>query len=182
MLNCTKQRVKRSRLEKDMRLSIITIAFCLFAFCLFASTYEYFWTKKNISYDYLGLRPENMFIDIGLWFSLLSYFIPISLMVNVELVKFGQGKILQADKVIINSKANQSNLIEQLGEIDFVFTDKTGTLTQNKMIFKELDATNKQEALLCLSLCHSVIKSEDKLIGSSPDELAFLDYCQTLGI
>ena len=72
-----------------MRLSIITIAFCLFAFCLFASTYEYFWTKKNISYDYLGLRPENMFIDIGLWFSLLSYFIPISLMVNVELVKFG---------------------------------------------------------------------------------------------
>lgn len=40
---------------------------------------------------------------------------------------------------------------------------------------------NEKEALLCLSLCHSVIKSKSKLISSSPDELAILEYCEKKG-
>ena len=35
-----------------------------------------------------------------------------------------------------------SDLIEELGQIDFVFSDKTGTLTQNKMIFKKCTVLN----------------------------------------
>ena len=54
----------------------------------------------------MGLSEDNVFIDLGLWFSLLSYFIPISLVVNVELVKFGQAKMLESDKVMPNSKSH----------------------------------------------------------------------------
>lgn len=81
-----------------------------------------------------------------------------------------------------NSKAHQSNLIEQLGEINFVFTDKTGTLTKNKMQFRELFSHNVQECLLAMSLCHSVIKLENSFIGSSPDEIAMLDYCELMSV
>ncbi len=35
-----------------------------------------------------------------------------------------------------------SDLIEELGQIDFVFSDKTGTLTQNKMVFKKCSVLN----------------------------------------
>ncbi|CAD8051177.1 unnamed protein product [Paramecium sonneborni] len=181
MLNCSQERTKRSRLEYYMRICIISISITLALFCIMASIYEFLWTNNHLNYSYLGLSKDNVFVDLGLWFSLLSYFIPISLVVNVELVKFGQAKMLESDKVMPNSKSHQSNLIEQLGEINIVFTDKTGTLTKNCMQFRDMYTQNEKEALLCLSLCHSVVKSKNKLIGSSPDELAILDYCEQKG-
>jgi phospholipid-transporting ATPase len=42
----------------------------------------------------------------------------------------------------IAMKANSSNLNEELGQISFVFSDKTGTLTRNVMEFKKFTAGN----------------------------------------
>tara|TARA_B110000285_G_C14766339_1_gene441906 strand:- start:176 stop:385 length:210 start_codon:yes stop_codon:yes gene_type:complete len=41
------------------------------------------------------------------------------------------------------AKGNSSNLNEELGQVEYVFSDKTGTLTCNIMEFKKFSAGNK---------------------------------------
>jgi phospholipid-transporting ATPase len=43
----------------------------------------------------------------------------------------------------IKPRAQSSNLNEELGQIDFIFSDKTGTLTRNEMVFKKFATSLK---------------------------------------
>jgi P-type E1-E2 ATPase len=71
----------------------------------------------------------------GSWFLGFSSFIPIGLLVTVELVKLGQGKLLAKDELCCSrgqyAEVLTSNLNEELGQIEYIMTDKTGTLTTN---------------------------------------------------
>lgn len=71
---------------------------------------------------------------------------PISLLVTLEMVKFIQGIFISLDEKMISRKLNipdqpatvqSSNLNEELGQIEYIFSDKTGTLTCNDMEFKK---------------------------------------------
>lgn len=73
-----------------------------------------------------------------------SDFVPISLLVTLEIVKFIQATFIGWDATIYDeekdmpTKAQSSNLNEELGQVEYIFTDKTGTLTQNIMEFKKM--------------------------------------------
>ncbi|KAG6675536.1 hypothetical protein I3842_15G108300 [Carya illinoinensis] len=72
---------------------------------------------------------------------LYSYLIPISLYVSIEIVKVLQSVFINQDLHMYYEEADKpahartSNLNEELGQVDTIFSDKTGTLTCNSMEF-----------------------------------------------
>lgn len=81
-----------------------------------------------------------MFKKWGSWILLFTNFVPISLIVTLEMVKFIQGMGITRfrfnTRVESNIVVQSSTLNEELGQIEHLFSDKTGTLTCNYMNFK----------------------------------------------
>ena len=88
-----------------------------------------------------------MFItSFGTWFLIFTQMVPISLLVSLEVVRLFQARIIQSDVSIFcaqtdtPTKVQSCNLNEELGQIDYIFSDKTGTLTCNVMELRKLSA------------------------------------------
>ncbi|XP_053520137.1 probable phospholipid-transporting ATPase IIB isoform X2 [Artibeus jamaicensis] len=69
---------------------------------------------------------------------LFSYIIPISLRVNLDMGKAAYGWMMMRDENIPGTVVRTSTIPEELGRLVYLLTDKTGTLTQNEMVFKRL--------------------------------------------
>ncbi|SPP85755.1 probable phospholipid-transporting ATPase IIA isoform X1 [Drosophila guanche] len=69
---------------------------------------------------------------------LFSYIIPISLRVNLDMGKAFYSWQMQNDSNIQGTVVRSTTIPEELGRISYVLTDKTGTLTQNEMVFKKI--------------------------------------------
>ena len=68
----------------------------------------------------------------------LSSIIPISMKINLDLAKIYYSYGIQEDEGIAGCIARNSTIPEELGRLQFLLSDKTGTLTQNDMIFKKI--------------------------------------------
>lgn len=69
---------------------------------------------------------------------LLSSIIPISLRVNLDFSKMVFSTKINRDTDMPGALARNSTIPEELGRISYILSDKTGTLTQNSMVFKKI--------------------------------------------
>ena len=78
------------------------------------------------------------YVNITRFMLMLSSIIPISMRVNLDFAKLVYSWRINHDEGIPGTVVRNSTIPEELGRVQFLLTDKTGTLTQNEMIFKKL--------------------------------------------
>ncbi|XP_013678547.1 phospholipid-transporting ATPase 1 [Brassica napus] len=162
MLNNSGAPSKRSRLETRMNLEIILLSLFLIALCTTAAATAAVWLRTHrddldtiLFYrrkDY-SVRPEGknhnyygwgweIFFTFFMAVIVYQIMIPISLYISMELVRIGQAYFMTRDDLMYDESSNSSfqcralNINEDLGQIKYLFSDKTGTLTDNKMEFQ----------------------------------------------
>lgn len=78
------------------------------------------------------------FVNFVRFVLLLSSIVPISLRINLDFAKAYYSYVIASDQKIKPTVVRNNSILEELGRIDFLLTDKTGTLTQNDMVLKKL--------------------------------------------
>uniref|UniRef100_H0XQE0 Phospholipid-transporting ATPase n=2 Tax=Otolemur garnettii TaxID=30611 RepID=H0XQE0_OTOGA len=181
MLNNSGPRYKRSKLERRANTDVLWCVLLLVVMCLTGALGHGIWLSIYEHVPFFNIpEPDGHTVSPVLagfymfWtmIILLQVLIPISLYVSIEIVKLGQIYFIQSDVDFYNEKTDSTvqcralNIAEDLGQIQYLFSDKTGTLTENKMVFRRcsvagFDYCHEENAKRLESYQEAVSEDED---------------------
>ncbi|KAL1641076.1 phospholipid transporting ATPase [Diplodia intermedia] len=150
MLNSGITPSKRAKISKDLNWNVIYNFIILFVMCLIAGIVQgVTWSQGGNSLDYFefgsyGGKPSvDGFITFWAAVILFQNLVPISLYITLEIIRTIQAFYIYLDVNMYYEKLDYPctprswNISDDVGQIEYIFSDKTGTLTQNVMEFKK---------------------------------------------
>lgn len=150
MMNAGITPSKRARIARELNFNVICNFGILLVMCLVAAFVNgVTWAKTDASlywfeYGAIGSSPElTGFITFWAAVIVFQNLIPISLYITLEIVRTLQAYFIYSDLGMYYDKIDQPcipkswNISDDVGQIEYIFSDKTGTLTQNVMEFKK---------------------------------------------
>uniref|UniRef100_UPI00398EFEB6 phospholipid-transporting ATPase ID isoform X2 n=1 Tax=Pristiophorus japonicus TaxID=55135 RepID=UPI00398EFEB6 len=148
---------KRTSIDRLMNVIVLWIfGFLVFMCSVLAignsiwESYKGYYFQVYLLWDYD--TPNSSFSGFLMFWSyviILNTVVPISLYVSIEVIRLGSSFYINWDskmyypKKNIPAMARTTTLTEELGQIKYIFSDKTGTLTQNIMLFNKCTINGK---------------------------------------
>ncbi|TKS87736.1 Phospholipid-transporting ATPase IB [Collichthys lucidus] len=203
MQNSTKAPLKRSNVERVTNMQILVLFGILLVMALISSVGAAIWNREHTEdacwyLSRAGDISTNFAYNLLTFIILYNNLIPISLLVTLEVVKFTQALFINWDNEMYYAEtdtpamARTSNLNEELGQVKYLFSDKTGTLTCNVMHFKKCtiagitygnlpSSSNNSTEFDDPALIQNIEKNHIIYQASSPDEGALVKGAKGLG-
>ncbi|KAH6697629.1 phospholipid-transporting ATPase [Plectosphaerella plurivora] len=150
MINSGVTPSKRARIARELNFNVISNFCLLLAMCLVSAIVNGIsWSRTDRSHFYFNFGSiggsGGMTGFITFWAAIIVFqnLVPISLWITLEIVRLLQAVFIYSDVEMYYEPIDQPcipkswNISDDLGQVEYIFSDKTGTLTQNVMEFKK---------------------------------------------
>ncbi|PJF18500.1 Phospholipid-transporting ATPase [Paramicrosporidium saccamoebae] len=215
VMNSNVTRIKRSSIESMTNRQVLylfvvlmcCVIVCFIAFIVVSKVYVHRCIYTDADYELqFGLAVKKFFTLIVLFHNL----VPISLILTMEVIRVRLGDLIDNDMDLYCEEsdtpavAKTTALVEELGQVQYIFSDKTGTLTRNEMLMRQICVQGQlldqldpnvdrsrypglDHMLLVMAVCNTVvIKMTSTGVrtyqASSPDEVAIVDAAAKMNV
>ncbi|KAF9769474.1 hypothetical protein IL306_013081 [Fusarium sp. DS 682] len=179
-------KAKKPALERVVNKIVVTLATYVVVLSVGVSMGYVNWQKSTEKHSWYLEQAKVPFYQIIIAFIIMfNNVVPLSLYISLEIVKIGQLLMLNSDIEMYDeetdtpARCNTNTILENLGQVGYVFSDKTGTLTDNIMKFRkisvagtvwlhEMDLEPKVDEVEALKLVEESEPSEPSVYKTDP--------------